>query len=304
MTTVAPTMTEADILNARILIVDDQPANVDLLMELLRDTGYTQVSNTMLPQDVCTLHAAAPYDLILLDLKMPLMDGFEVLAELKLVDKSGYLCVIVLTAEPNHKLRALQAGAKDFICKPFDLIEVKTRIHNMLEVRMLYKQLATHNERLEKTVRERTAKLLESEARFRSLTELASDWYWEQNETGQFTTVSGPVLEILGIRVTAFFGEQTDEEITGWDDTERRALQAKIAAREPFLDFAFSRVNTDGFKQSFLVSGEPMYNSADRFVGFRGVGVETTRPPALLPSPHVLSAANTVQARPGYASVQ
>ena len=304
MTTAAPTVTETDILNARILIVDDQPANVDLLMELLRDAGYTQVSNTMSPQNVSALHSAAPYDLILLDLKMPLMDGFEVLDELKLVDKSGYLCVIVLTAEPNHKLRALQAGAKDFISKPFDLIEVKTRIHNMLEVRMLYKQLATHNEHLEKTVRERTAKLLESEARFRSLTELASDWYWEQNETGQFTTVSGPVLEILGIRVTAFFGEQTDEEISGWDDTERRALQVKIAAREPFLDFAFTRTNTDGFKQSFLVSGEPMYNSADRFVGFRGVGVETTGTPALLPSPHVLSAANTVQTRPGYASVQ
>ena len=104
----------------------------------------------------------------------------------------------MLTAQPGHKLRALQAGAKDFISKPFDLVEVKTRIHNMLEVRLLYKQLENYNKLLEKTVEERTAELRESEARYRSLTELASDWYWEQDETGSFTKVSGPVLEMLG----------------------------------------------------------------------------------------------------------
>ena len=78
-------------------------------------------------------------------------------------------------------MRALEAGAKDFISKPFDLVEVKTRIHNMLEVRLLYKQLENYNEMLEQTVQERTAELRDSEARFRSLAELASDWYWEQD---------------------------------------------------------------------------------------------------------------------------
>ena len=107
----------------------------------------------------------------------------------------------MLTAQPGHKLRALQAGAKDFISKPFDLVEVKTRIHNMLEVRLLYKKLENYNKVLEQTVQERTAELRESEARYRSLTELASDWYWEQDESGNFTKVSGPVLEMLGIRV-------------------------------------------------------------------------------------------------------
>jgi CheY-like chemotaxis protein len=263
-----------DILNANILIVDDLPANVQLLEQLLSEAGYTHVSSTMNPEEVCALHAKNHYDLILLDLKMPGMDGFQVMEALKKTDADKYLPVIVLTAEPAHKLRALRAGAKDFISKPFDLVEVKTRIFNMLEVRLLYKKLADYNKVLEQTVRERTAKLRESEARFRSLTELASDWYWEQSAAGEFTTVSGPVLEILGIRVTAFFGEQSDAEISGWNQLERETLHAKIAAREAFLDFPFSRVNSDGSKQNFRVSGEPMFDNACRFIGFRGIGVE------------------------------
>ena len=273
-------MTNAsDILDANILIVDDQPANVQLLEQLLRDAGYTCVASTMNPAEVCALHGKNHYDLILLDLKMPGMDGFQVMEALKTQAADNYLPVIVLTAEPGHKLRALQSGAKDFISKPFDLIEVKTRIHNMLEVRLLYKKLENYNAVLEQTVQERTAELRESEARFRSLTELASDWYWEQNATGDFTTVSGPILEILGIRVTAFFGDQSDEEITGWNESEREELQAMVAARQPFLDFPFSRVNADGSRQQFRVSGEPMFDKACRFIGFRGIGVETTAKP-------------------------
>ena len=117
---------ESEILNASILIVDDQEPNVSLLEQLLRDAGYTRVASTMNPQEVCGLHRKNPYDLILLDLQMPGMDGFQVMAALKTNAADGYLPVIVLTAQPGHKLRALQDGAKDFISKPFDLVEVKT----------------------------------------------------------------------------------------------------------------------------------------------------------------------------------
>ena len=126
---------------------------------------------------------------------MPGMDGFQVMQELKEIETDAYLPVLVITAQPDHKLRALAAGAKDFIAKPFDLVEIKTRIHNMLEVRLLYKKLEQHNRELEQTVRERTAELSISEARFRRLTELSSDWYWEQDEQGQFTKMFGPVME-------------------------------------------------------------------------------------------------------------
>ena len=132
-------MTSAsNILNASILIVDDQELNVSLLEQLLSETGYTRVAFTMNPQEVLALHRKNRYDLILLDLQMPGMDGFQVMDCLKTNDPNDYLSIIVLTAQPGHKLRALQAGAKDFISKPFDLVEVRTRIHNVLEVRLLY----------------------------------------------------------------------------------------------------------------------------------------------------------------------
>lgn len=269
-------ITERDILNASVLIVDDQESNISLLEQMLHQDGYTRVTSSMDPREVCALHRRNRYDLILLDLQMPGMDGFEVIEGLKTNAEDSYLPVLVITAQPAHKLRALQAGARDFVSKPFDLVEVKTRIRNMLEVKLLYKALAEHNKVLEQKVQERTAELRESEARYRSLTELASDWYWEQDEHGNFTRVSGPVLEMLGIRVDALAAD-APEKMPGWNEIERAQLQATIAARQPFLDFVFSRVNEDGSQQKFQVSGEPMFNRSSRFVGYRGIGVELTR---------------------------
>ena len=268
---------EEDILQGRILIVDDQDANVRLLSRLLQEAGYMQVSATLNPTEVCALHRAQAFDLILLDLQMPVMDGFAVMEGLKANLGSDYLPVVVLTAQPGHKLQALQAGARDFISKPFDLLEVKTRIHHMLEVRLLYKRLEAHNQALEAAVRERTAELRESEARYRSLTELASDWYWEQDEQGEFTKVSGPVMEMLGIRVPTLLGEAPRMLEEGWDEAERQRLLDSIEARRPFIDYIFHRVAPDGTRRQFRVSGQPMFDQACRFIGYRGIGIEVTR---------------------------
>jgi len=268
------TIAESEILNATILIVDDQEANVSLLEQLLRAAGYACVASTMNAHEVCALHRKNRYDLILLDLQMPHMDGFQVMEGLKTNDADGYLPVLVITAQPGHKLRALQAGAKDFVSKPFDLLEVRTRIHNLLEVRLLYKKLENYSKVLEQTVQERTAELRESEARYRSLTELASDWYWEQDEHGSFTKVSGPVLEMLGMRVDSLAQDASGAQPAGWNQAQRQRLLATIAERQPFLDFVFSRVNADGSQQKFQVSGEPMFNQSCRFIGYRGIGVE------------------------------
>jgi len=138
-----------DIPGAGILIVDDQNANVLLLGEILRAAGYENVTSTTDPHSVCELYRKNRYDLILLDLQMPGMDGFQVMEALKETETDGYLPVIVITALQEQKLHALAAGAKDFISKPFDLVEVKTRIHNMLEVRLLYKRLDHHSRELE-----------------------------------------------------------------------------------------------------------------------------------------------------------
>jgi adenylate cyclase len=137
----------AEILGARILIVDDQAANVLLLESMLKSAGYVSVASTRDPRAVRELHRANRYDLILLDLQMPDMDGFAVMEALEEIEQDGYLSVLVVTAQPGHKLRALQAGAKDFVSKPFDLAEVLTRVHNMLEVRLFARAL-------ERTVRD------------------------------------------------------------------------------------------------------------------------------------------------------
>jgi len=263
-----------ELLNASILIVDDQETNIELLLALLEGAGYQRVTSTMDPTEVCALHRKNQYDLILLDLQMPVMDGFQVMEGLKTNEQDAYLPVLVITAQPGHKLRALTAGAKDFISKPFDVVEVGTRIHNLLEVRLLYKKLEGYSKELELTVAERTAELRESEARFRSLAELASDWYWEQDETGSFTKVSGPVLEMLGMQVPPLPGAAPAPPSRGWNQEERDELQAIIAERRPFLNFTFNRVQADGRRQRFQVSGEPMFNQSCRFVGYRGVGVE------------------------------
>jgi diguanylate cyclase (GGDEF)-like protein len=134
-----------DILNAKILVVDDCADNVDLMLEILRDAGYGDVTATMLPGQVCPLHRENNYDLILLDLQMPELNGFEVMKGLKEIEQGGYLPVLALTAQPSFKIAALEAGARDFISKPFDLLEVHKRIHNMLEVRLLYKELAQYS---------------------------------------------------------------------------------------------------------------------------------------------------------------
>ena len=138
----------SDILNAKVLIVDDQASNVMLLEKMLAGAGYTRVASTRNPRAVCALHRDNRYDLILLDLEMPGMDGFQVMNELQGIEAEGYLPVLAVTAQPAHKLRALQGGAKDFISKPFDLAEVLMRVRNMVEVRLLHEASRNHGKML------------------------------------------------------------------------------------------------------------------------------------------------------------
>ncbi len=141
-------VTPADILNARILIVDDLEANIALLEQMLLQAGYHFISSTSDPYRVCALHEKNRYDLILLDLQMPNMDGLQVMEALKEVETDGYLPVLAITANPGFKLSALKAGARDFVSKPLNLGEVLVRIHNMLEVRLLHLESKMINSRL------------------------------------------------------------------------------------------------------------------------------------------------------------
>ena len=153
---------DTDILAGKVLIVDDQPANVMLLERILRSAGYVSLSSTTDPAAVVELHRRHHYDLILLDLQMPGLSGFDVMEGLKAIEADDYLPVLVITAQPEKKLLALTAGAKDFISKPFDLADVRARVHNMLEVRLLHRRLQEAKNELETRVRDRTAELQES----------------------------------------------------------------------------------------------------------------------------------------------
>ena len=155
-------MDSLNILRAKILIVDDEEVHIHQLERMLWGAGYVSFASIQDPAEVFALHLKNHYDLILLDLEMPGLDGFQVMERLKGSEKGGYLPVLALASLPAHKLRALQAGARDFITKPFELGEVLARVHNMLEMRLLHQELQEYNALLEQRMQGRTAELQES----------------------------------------------------------------------------------------------------------------------------------------------
>jgi adenylate cyclase len=134
-------VTSADILHAKILVVDDLEANLQLLVQMLKNAGYDRVDSTKDPTSVCERHLVERYDLILLDLQMPVMDGFQVMENLAQLEPGQPLPVLVITAQPEHKIRALKAGARDFVSKPFELAEVLLRARNQIEARLLHEEM-------------------------------------------------------------------------------------------------------------------------------------------------------------------
>ncbi|MEI7662876.1 MAG: response regulator [Bacteroidota bacterium] len=169
-------MIDPTLKNARILIVDDQEANIDVLSGLLEMQGYHDILTTTDSRLVVGLYASFAPDLILLDLMMPWFSGFEVMEQLSaLIPENTYLPVLILTADitPEAKKRALLNGAKDFLSKPFDLVEVGLRIDNLLFARILHQQALGRNLILEERVRERTAELEKSNCELIAATEHA-----------------------------------------------------------------------------------------------------------------------------------
>lgn len=221
-------MIASEILDASILIVDDQESNVALLEQLLRESGYTCVSATMDPQEVCTLHRKNRYDLILLDLQMPVMDGFEVIEGLKVIEEESYLPVLVITAQPGHKMRALQAGARDFISYPFDIHEVKTRIHNMLEVRLLYRTLDNYNKSLESTIQNRTEEVTRANVQL-------------TQEIAERKKVEGSLLETYA-EIKRLKDQLEAENIYLEQEVARQYNFGEIIGQSPLLVQVFSQV--------------------------------------------------------------
>jgi len=203
-------ITSSDILNGKILIVDDLQADVLLLERMLHGAGYTDVTSTMDPHAVCELHRTNRYNLILLDLHMPDMDGFKVMEDLKQIDPDGYCPVMVITAHPGHKLRAMEDGATDFISKPFDVAEVLARVRNMLKVRVLHKEAQSYSRMLEQRTAERIVDLQESELLFRSYTESTPDAIVIADRDGNIVLVNLQTETLFGYSRTELLNRKVE----------------------------------------------------------------------------------------------
>src|SRR6188474_1868818 len=183
--------------NARILIVDDEPMNVDLLRRLLERAGFSRIESTNDSREAVDLYVKFRPDLILLDLHMPHRDGLAVMDELNQIAEASYLPILMLTGDdtPEAKREALSRGAKDFLNKPFHSDEVLLRIGTLLETRFLYLQIQSQNQMLEAKVRDRTREL--EAAQIEIIERLANAAEFRDDNTGQHTERVGQMAALL-----------------------------------------------------------------------------------------------------------
>lgn len=173
-----------EIYQANVLIVDDKPANGILLQKILERDGYQNIKIVTDSREVEGLCCSTRFDVILLDIRMPFIDGFGVMALLSHIYSDEYVPVLVLTAQTDRdtRLKALEGGAKDFLTKPFDQVEVLIRIYNLLEIRLLHKKSQDNNKMLEEKVKKRTEELYETRKAVIGCLGLAAEY--RDNETG------------------------------------------------------------------------------------------------------------------------
>ena len=169
---------------AKILILDDQEINVKLLQKMLQHAGYADVTGITDSREIEQLYRDDDFDMVLLDIRMPHMNGFEVMEKLHTIPKECHVPILVLTAQSDQdtRLNALKLGAKDFLTKPFDQTEVLLRINNLLEVRMMQKHQRNLNKMLDERVKERTREL--NETRLEVIRRLGLAAEFRDNETG------------------------------------------------------------------------------------------------------------------------
>ena len=187
--------------NARVLIIDDEPTNVELLTRVLEGAGFTRIESTNQPREACALYVRVRPDLILLDLQMPGMDGLAVMDELNRIAEASYLPILMLTGDLSQEARrkAVSRGAKDFVHKPFNPDEVLLRIRTLLETRFLYLQIQSQNQMLEARVRERTREL--EVAQIEIIDRLAKAAEFRDDNTGQHTERVGQMAALLARQI-------------------------------------------------------------------------------------------------------
>ena len=251
----------ADILKARILVVDDTRANVLLLEDMLGGAGYSSVRSTGDSREVCDLHKKGNFDLIVLDLLMPEMDGFQVMARLKEIEPGGELSILVITAQPDHKLRAIKAGAKGFVSKPFDLPEVLVQVHNLIEVRLLRRSADLH-----------------SAMRIENSQRIAKIGDWEYNYSDNHRIWSDEIFRILGVSNRGLEPDpSTYEGFVHPDDREFfRRQRAGASVTDHRSDFEHRVLRPDGDVRHIHYVIEVRRDPAGRALGEAGIVQDIT----------------------------
>jgi PAS domain-containing protein len=257
----------SEILESRVVIVGEKPTKTRWLKDTLSSAGYQHVSALRDPRSLSKLHLVSPIDLVVVQADEPGSASIAVVDSLHCVEATIQMPLLLVASPKALAASVLPPAVKSVITLPMDRVEVALRIRSLLELRLLETKLRQTLQEMEQTVFQRTAELRAHAASYRYLTELASDWFWEQDANGCFVKASGPVLEILGLAKDLHAN-------AAWNQPEREALRNKISSNEAFLDQPVSRVDDDGVKRTFLVSGEPIFNRRCEITGYRGVGLE------------------------------
>ncbi|MDH5258321.1 MAG: response regulator [Gammaproteobacteria bacterium] len=205
-----------DIKSGSILIVDDEPANIMLVEQTLMAKGYKNVSSTLSPVDAVELCRNNDIDLILLDLDMPILDGFGVMTKLNEMQKENKPVILVLTAQimQEYKQQALDSGARDYVTKPFNLTELLSRVRNLLEIKLLHNLMLRQNQILEEKVQQRTANLIKTQenlhnTRLQVVQRLGLAAEYRDNETGYHIIRMSKISALLG-KAAGMSTEQCD----------------------------------------------------------------------------------------------
>ena len=271
----------------RLLLLEDNPGDAGLLQATLATyaPGEFVLTRVECLADALVRIRAEPFDVVLSDLGLPDSAGMATVQALKACAPS--LPLVVLTVQQDTELgrTAIRHGAQDYLVKgEWSGVLIARTLRHSIERARLENQLHEANATLERRVAERTAELeetasalRESEARYLALTNLSSDWYWEQDENLRFTRMSIPISGQLGMPAEEYLG-RTRREFVGVfkDDSQLAALETLCAAHQPFRNFEIGRTFSDGTTRYARIGGEPVFDAAGTFKGYRGVGSDIT----------------------------
>ncbi|MEI6882871.1 MAG: response regulator [Bacteroidota bacterium] len=259
--------------NSNILIVDDKEANVDILVGLLEMQGYTNIKTTTDPRLVQGLFNSFKPDILLLDLLMPHLNGFEVMEELRgMIPQGTYFPILVLTADmtTETKQRALSAGANDFLVKPFDLIEAGLRIRILLEARYMHQQLENQNHILEEKVIERTIEVEKKNLELVAAKEKAeaSDRLktaFMQNISHEVRT---PLNGILGFGAFLTEPDLTDAEKTQFLSLLKASSERLVNTITDYMDISLIVSGSIEVNRKAVIINKVLINLKDNFQSF------------------------------------